>query len=224
MKRSMTFAALIVACLLMSQSLFAQLPVGFSTGVKGGLTFATLRGDTDDFGDLSYRQGFSAGVFARVNMLGLLAVQPEVNFVQKGAEAKAEETFLGQTFSVEQKANLNYIEIPVLLHFNAPVVPTLLDLSFYGGPAVGFKISESTTTTVNGVEEEDDSDEDSFKSNDFGLVLGGGVNLSSPGLPTIMLDIRYVLGLSNVLDNDPDALEDLSIKNGAITATLGLGL
>jgi len=72
-------------------------PVHLSPGIQAGLNFATFGGDDTDLfrealqgvpgasaADEGRRTGFTAGVFLVADFRGLLALQPELRFIQKG--------------------------------------------------------------------------------------------------------------------------------------------
>jgi hypothetical protein len=81
----------------------------------------------------------------------------------------------------------------------------------FGGPAIGFKLSDDFKQTVNGV---DFSDEDvpEWKSYDFGLVAGGAVQVGQ-----FFVDARYNWGLVNII-KDPDGNEKVKTRTFGVMA------
>ena len=103
----------------------------------------------------------------------------------------------------EGKLKFDYIEIPVLLKLRLPtghVHPFI-----FAGPAFGFTLKSA----LEGIELED------FPKSDYSAVLGGGLQLGR----SIHIDIRYTMGLQKL--EIPD-LEAIDLKNGVISATIGL--
>lgn len=159
----------------------------------------------------------------------------EVNYAQKGFNVNLEEDNLLK----KSKFNIDYLEVPVLLKFNPPVLP----LYFYAGPYFGLALKGNTEITdyeVDGTDmlnTLDDVDTDLFTDNsfykrsDFGVAAGLG---SQFGLGPIhaFVEGRATLGLSNLYDTETDAFQALvdqgaykdtdHLKNMAFT--LGVGI
>lgn len=163
---------------------FAQ----FSAGGRAGISFATLRGDW------STRTGFSVGGFFGHNFHEFFAVQPELQFVMKGARQ--------EDVDFEQEIKVSYLEllVPATL-----TLPTGRDVQprVYAGPAVALKLTckaevKSFRLVVAGDCDDPDVGRDA-KSIDFGLVFGAGVDFGV-GNGAITADVRYNLGLTNSND------------------------
>ena len=95
-------------------------------------------------------------------------------------------------------------------------------LNFFveAGPYLGMGIGKAKAETcVDGgdcetEETEYGSDEEQIKNPDFGAQFGAGVNINK----NISVDVRYVLGLSNLVN---DGTADDSWKNNAINIGVG---
>ena len=126
---------------------------------------------------------------------GLLNLQPEVHWMQKGS------TISDFNNGQDVTTTMNYLEIPLLLRLN---FGGSLKLFAFGGPSVGFLL---------GVKSDDDilKSED-FENTEFGLHLGAGV-----GFGSFEVDVRYLAGLSDVADSDGNLGE---VKNSAFGAGL----
>jgi hypothetical protein len=199
-KQVTTFFIVILICMLLIPNLiYSQLGVGIDKGIKVGLNMATLGGDDAEGPGvtLSSRTGISAGAFVVVN-LAMISIRPEVLYTMKGTKFEVN--------SVEGTAKLDYVEVPVLLQYNLPL-PGPISPSLFVGPALAFKLSAKQE--VNGTE----TDIDSVKSTDLGLVIGAGITLNN----MLTVDVRYVLGLSS-LDDSP--LEE-DKKNQVISLMVG---
>jgi hypothetical protein len=101
------------------------------------------------------------------------------------------------------KLKFDYLEIPVLLKIRIPtgsVHPFV-----FAGPAFGF----SLRALIDGVKISD------MPTADYGAVLGGGLQLGR----SIHIDARYTMGLQKLAIPDLDTID---LKNGVLSATLGL--
>jgi hypothetical protein len=101
------------------------------------------------------------------------------------------------------KLKFDYLEIPVLLKLRIPTGS--LHPFIFAGPAFGFNLK----ALINGVEISD------MPAAEYGAVIGGGLQLGR----SIHLDVRYTMGLAKL--EIPD-LDTIDLKNGVLSATLGL--
>jgi hypothetical protein len=180
-------------------------------GIKGGANAANINGSLfTEIEDLDWKNsvGFCAGVFLELNFGRILTIQPEVLYTLKGAKPTFEEGELSGT----EKLTFDYIEIPLLLKLRLPTGS--FHPFIFGGPAIGFNLTAKYKDIVDGETYEGDIDD--FKKLDYSFVLGGGLQLGS----SLHLDVRYTMGLQKLIQL-PD-LEAFDIKNGVISATLGL--
>jgi len=179
----------------------------FAIGVKGGLSMAGIRGDGTS--DWSNRNGFAGGGFFFLPFSDYFGLQAEVLYVTKGAVH--EEDFNGQP--LKTTLDLVYLEIPVLARLTIPtsvrVTPTI-----FAGPALGLKIKGQQEAEYQGQSTSEEIE--GLKSTDFGLVLGGGLDVDT-GYGKILVDLRYEFGLTNIL-------EEGDIKNGAFLIMGGYSL
>lgn len=141
-------------------------------GIKAGATFATLSNRSPDF---DTRTGFAAGISLDMGG-GVIGLAPELLYVQKGMTSD------GAPSSTAVK--LSYAEVPVLLKVALPI-PSLQPFA-YAGPSVSFRLSCEANDT--------DCDDDTIKSTDYGVVLGGGVKLGG----RFTLEGRFNWGLADI--------------------------
>lgn len=145
---------------------------GVKIGLKGGINLATYAGEDSD--DSALKVGPLAGVALNLGINDMLSVQPEVLYSVKGAQSEEDSKF---------KQNLSYIDIPVLLKFNAD------GLFFELGPQLGILASAKAKY------DDDDMDiKDGFNTVDFGYVAGVGYQLDGG----FNLGLRYNGGITNV--------------------------
>jgi len=205
MKRPVFILTAIVA-LLFSGSAFAQL--GINPGVKGGITISSFSFSEDAFDDIvSNRTGFLGGAFLEIDPLGPLGFQIEALYIQKGSQIDSLENLTPET-----EFNFTYVDVPVLVKLQlstpAPATP-----SIYAGPVFGFNLNAESE--ANG----ETSDEEDVKGTDVGLAFGIDLALGAAGTKFI-IDLRYMRGLTNILDGDGDS--DVEVKNNTFAAMLGV--
>ena len=170
-------------------------------GVRAGVDFMTFGGDDADGDDLGRRTGIMIGGFALVDLTGPFALQPELTYIQKGAESS----------DGDLTRKNDYIEIPVLAKFQLPVSgPASPNL--FAGPTLGFNVTAELEDDEGNTQ--DFGDETS--GTEFGLAVGGGVDFGL-GTGTLMVDLRYELGLTSIDDTDADQ----SIRNQGFVITAG---
>ncbi|MBD2768737.1 PorT family protein [Hymenobacter sp. BT664] len=143
-----------------------------SFGVKAGASLTTLTGSGSE--NVANKIGFNGGLLANVRFGDALAIQPEVLFSMKGSQFKDDSKY---------KTNLSYIDIPVLLQYNAD------GLFFEAGPQLGILASAKFT---NGDESEDIKK--GIETIDFGYAVGLGYKLESGP----MFGLRYNGGITNI--------------------------
>ena len=101
------------------------------------------------------------------------------------------------------KLKFDYIEFPILLKVRIPI--SSVHPFVFAGPAFGFILK----AVVDGIEIND------VPKSDYGAVLGGGLQLGR----SIHVDVRYTMGLQKLAIPDLDTID---LKNGVLSATLGL--
>ncbi len=196
---------LALGLLAMAYPLSAQ--IKFSKGIIGGANYSDFRGD--DSGDTNHRNGFSAGGFFRVSVLGIVALQPEVLYTQKGAKTKDTDG--------EIDLRINYIEVPVLLRLHLPIVGVPIFPTVFAGPAFSVKLSTHFRSVINGVVQEGSIEDlgGKVKSTDAGFIIGGAFDFGP-----VDLQVRYILGLSKI--DDTAAKKD--VKNKVLSLMAGISL
>ena len=201
----------------------SSLATGVKGGIKIGVSSAKLHGEDveelDDYlgEDLKSNTGICAAGFITINITEMFAIQPEVLYIKKGT--KYEEGINGETGTLW--FNLTYLEIPVLAKIMVPTQGSVKPFLF-AGPAVALKLSTKLKAEVGGDSIEVESEElnEMLKGTDFGLVIGGGldIGLGAPGTGSISVDIRYSLGLTNIFDVEG---EEIKVRNGAFSLMVG---
>lgn len=174
---------------------------GFQVG--GG--YAQLDGNPN-FDDSKFRLRF--GVFASARLDNNLSYQVELNYVRKGGYGEiVTVTYLGDSTWWDLEAQLDYVEIPVLL--KAQLAPKSEIRPFISG---GVYLAWVLEKHYSGAEYQP-------ANSDWGLTYGGGFQPVIHGR-TFIIEVRYTNGLKKIID-DP---RDYRLKNQTLSFTLGVGL
>lgn len=190
-----------------------------------GTTFSTI-GFSDElqnelFGSNNKSNvGIIGGVELGIGISDLFSIQTGVNYTQKGTKYEEGNESLS--------AGLNYIELPLLarVSFGSDKVKAYVN----AGPSLGFALGGKFKGESDGLSfEEDitfgDGEDDAFSNSvDFGLQFGAGIGYAvGPG--SIVLDLRYGLGLSNLFET-PDNVDRSLLKstNNVFAVSLGYAI
>lgn len=137
----------------------------------------------------SSRSGFQFGVLGESPVTpGLLYLQPELSFVQRGAE----NALFGQNI----KARLNYLEAGVLLKAKINIAESKPFLM--AGPHMGYLLSASGDGTGLALSRSN------FRSVDMGFDIGLGMGVAMTDRSEMLISARYSF---SVIDADPSANE-----------------
>ena len=192
------YLMIIVMAMMAAISVNAQSDNYSKWSMKGrvGGNLATITDAEDTKMKLDVTAGF--GVDYRISKNFALAL--EVNHDQFGAVDKKDDVDL----------MLDYFHIPLMAKFYATNW-----LAFEAGPQIGFlsKAKVDGHSNYAGIKVKD-----AFEKTEFSLPIGVSFepNISSGNLGTLVVDLRYHLGLSKV-----NKVGDNSSRNSAIILTLG---
>jgi hypothetical protein len=159
------------------------------TGLTAGINLSRFGGE--DVSDVTTdgRVGLAVGVFGSFLLSDAFAFQPELLFIQKGADFVAEDG-TGGAF------RLDYLQIPLLGRFRlstgeAKAVPFVTV-----GPAIAFRIGcDGGLNTPGGfvAQECEAISPSGVASTDFSLIGGAGVEISN-----LILSVRYDYSFSQL--------------------------
>ncbi len=203
------FAAVLLLAAVIPQPAAAD--VTFDLGVKGGISLAKVK-TSDEIFDWCNLMKPVLGVFFSLNLNEQFSVQPEIYLLKQGG--KYEEEIEGDTYKLIWL--FDYIHIPVLakvkLASDGEVKPII-----FAGPAFGYLVRARQKYYENGTLMDDEDVMEFLKKPNISAVFGGGVEIILEKL-LLILEVRYDLGLVNVLD-DPDD----SVNTNALMIMAGLG-
>ncbi|MCG2431397.1 porin family protein [Aequorivita xiaoshiensis] len=158
----------------------------FRLGVKGGVNFASVGGDftNNTRGVFEYH----LGGLAEFPVVTNLTFQPELLFSAQGSEHNTMATDGPRIIT-----KLNYINLPLMAKYY------LIDnFSVMGGPQLGYLVSAKNEITSSGFSGRSTTQENDLKDDisnfDFGLGIGAEYRLDLG----IFVQLRYVIGMSNV--------------------------
>jgi hypothetical protein len=173
MKITAKIASVLIALLLISGTVSAQLRFG----AKAGLNISSQKVSVLGFSLTSKAKiGPYVGVFAEYELNDEFILQPELAY-----------SSLGSTFDFDGESsstNLDYIVFPVVLKYR------ISNLSIGVGPQLGFLLSANYKNE--GITEESTDD---FKSTDFSALLNTDYEVNE----NIVIGLRYQIGLSNII-------------------------
>lgn len=209
------FAAVTTVLLFMGVLARPAAAQDVEVGLLGGVSIATFGGDAvPEEADPGSVTGLNIGALAQLPITDIISIQPELHYVQKGAELEGEG---GTTV----RFDLNYIELPVLLHVNVPT-ESRINFGFLLGPEVAFQTGcEVTFESAENEESFDCASERvdaslNFEDFDYGLIFGGSLGYGMPW-GEIFLSGRYDLGLAGLFPDDPEE----QLKNRAYYILVG---
>ena len=201
----------IVALVLMANTLTAQ---GSSSqihiGVKAGLNYSNIYDSQGEKYTADGKVGFAAGGFVSIPLGGLLGIQPEILFSQKGFQATS--SILGSNVTLTRTTN--YIDVPIFLAIKPSPMLTVLV-----GPQYSYLIKQTDvfTNPILNIDVNQDFNTDNIRKNTLCLVGGVDINLSN-----IVLGARVGLDMYN--NNGDGTTTTPRYKNVWAQATVGFRL
>lgn len=153
----------------------------------------------------SSRVGGMLGGWIGTHLGRLFTVRLEGYWTRKGAD-------LVESGNTVGSFTLDYIEIPLILRVNLPLV--VIKPALYAGPAISFKTKCAVEDLVDS--ESCEAAGATFQSTDFSGIIGAGI-----GLGPITLDVQYDRSFSDILDVDGATTE---VKNETWTLRAAFGI
>jgi hypothetical protein len=210
-------AGLVIASLFtFSSSAQAQDDMKARFGIKGGANLSNLY--IKDIDDTKSKFGLHAGVWAKIPVAALFAIQPELLYTTTGSKVGNYSVAGGPPNQVD--LNFNYIQLPILASLTAGPV------SIQAGPYFSYLLSANTKNVKvdnNGIPTDvtagRDLNEEDFNTIDYGLA--GGLALDIKGF---QLGVRYNYGLRDVGKNAIPGLYPNGSKNSVAQLYVAFGL
>jgi hypothetical protein len=209
-------AGLVIAALFtFSSSAQAQDDMKARFGIKGGANLSNLY--INDIDDTKSKFGLHAGIWAKLPVAALFAIQPELLYTTAGSKVGNYSVSGGPAQQVD--FNLNYIQLPILASLTAGPV------SIQAGPYFSYLMSAKTRNVRvdnNGIPSDlgtaRELDKSDFNTIDYGLA--GGLALDIKGF---QLGARYNYGLRDVGKYPIRGLYPNGSKNSVAQLYIGFG-
>lgn len=194
-----------------------------SFGIKAGISYAEFTFDYHLTGpskvgtaaNASRRQGIDIGLFIEYNPLPLIAISPELHFVQRGSQQRIPlfdeqgSPLLGIPAVIDYR--LTYISVPVLLRVHTSLGGSGLVLS--AGPSLNI-LADVAPDAERYIESFFQSE---FKSTVLGAEAGVGVEFGVPGSLSFLVELHFQWDINPALTS-----ESVDIKNRSISLVGGL--
>ena len=199
-------ALILMANTLTAQSSSSQIHIG----VKAGLNYSNIYDSQGEKYTADGKIGFAAGGFVSIPLGGLLGIQPEILFSQKGFQATS--SILGSNVTLTRTTN--YIDVPIFLSLKPSQMLTILV-----GPQYSYLIKQNDvfTNPIVDITVNQDFNTDNIRKNTLCLVGGVDINLSN-----IVLGARVGLDMYN--NNGDGSTTTPRYKNVWAQATVGFRL
>ncbi len=172
---------------------FSMLPaqIGLDMGLKVGANLAQIEANNLDEGTVvEPLQAYMGGLFLRLNLLSILSVQPEINYMQKGS--------IFNTANNEKSTfMLNYVEVPVLVKLNILSILGFLKGGIYGGVAYA-KLLDAKIRYEEGENATEMDIKDWYNEREDSYVGGVEVQLNLGALHMVV-DGRVTISQKNIL-------------------------
>ena len=209
-----------ISFIIISTNSFGQ---SITEGFELGLNSATVGGATN-YISLQSITAFNGGIFVKLDVASLFAIQPELLYTMKGYKLthKADDgpgPLAQPNYYVT--ANNSYLEIPVLLKLSTPSSAFgILKPNIFAGPEIAFELNGNVkyASTTSQLLQQDQGPPDS-KPTDFGIIFGVGADVNLP-TATLMFDVQYDLGIKAL----NFSWNSTNIRNKVITINAGIGI
>jgi opacity protein-like surface antigen len=218
------YTILIIAMIGLSVQNYAQTKI--SLGARAGLAFSNMSFSPDVSSQItkSSRTGFEFGAVAEFGFGKMFALQVEPMYATGGCKLSGP-LFNNGYYSINGKSTykLAYLEIPILFKVKIPVTGQVMPYAF-AGPNIGINLSAKETDEPDGYASQENDQKDYVSSVNFALDFGAGASFALNKATSLMLDVRYSLGLSNILsDKGKQSLgSDQSIKTNGLKIIAGV--
>lgn len=192
----------------------------YEIGVKAGVNSSDIQ--SGQVGGNERRQAYVGGGFIEADFAGPFAVEAELLYSQKG-----DETTIGGAGASQSrfKLKLNYIEVPVLVKLQGPLLGNA-EANFYAGPTIAFKVGESVEGLLPGTQLSGTL----AKPTDLGAALGVEFGFGL-GEGRFIVDVRFTPGFTQIRDDavlqagtDTFEIPDSDATNSVFSIMAGLSL
>ncbi|WP_419941139.1 porin family protein [Candidatus Palauibacter sp.] len=214
----------------------APLAAQTTIGLRGGISTATMSrdgpGPEGGAGLWESRSGVVSGIDVGIPLSGILDVRIGLGLAQKGGSTDAPRSItVGRSF-LDAMAELDYLQLSTLLRASTDAERGLLKMGVLAGPYVAVnhscdvEVRMHQPPTLSGLAWQSTVRQDlgtpcteaegtDFRSTDFGLALGAGVEVKLYDSLGLALDLIYAMGLS-AIDDDGNRNRHLAVQSGFV--------
>jgi hypothetical protein len=170
-----------------------------SIGFKGGINFsnAITSGPSTSVETVSGSTGFLFGGFIEIEMFRLVSIQPEALYTRKAAKS------VWLTTGMNAEYHFDFLAIPVLLKIN--FFSDELKPYLFIGPNIGILLSAQVDNKFTSGRIQTLDIKQNSKSIDFTIDVGGGAEYSISKESSILAELRYSRGLTNLTKKPPSS-------------------
>jgi hypothetical protein len=178
----------------------------FHASAMGGMTISKYGNFETPVNSFQNMKGVTAGLGGSWRLSNVLAVQPEIDYIEKGisfGKSEGTDAIGNPTGTFETLLVQQFLEIPVLLRWGMPTNGSLHPV-IEVGPFYSFELSERLKSTGSTTGSTDSS---ILKDSYYGLVIGAALNVDV-GAAQWVIDGRYepgFAGLGKVFGNADEA-------------------
>jgi hypothetical protein len=178
------FFSLFGVGVLLSLPIASPAQIGMRAGIRAGTNFSGYSSETSATSTRG-GSGLILGVIVEKNLLGPLDMQLELLYTQREITGSAGSESSGDSISWLSK--LEYVQFPLTLKVTGPVAG--FKAYAFAGPNLGVRVNPDGATAGG-----------TFENIDFGLDVGGGLEYPVLPLISLMLDLRYTYGITDVFN------------------------
>ncbi len=181
-------------------------------GPQIGFTASKLSLDQGDIQN-SMKSNFLFGAFVRMGKK--IYIQPEVNYYTQGSIFKTP-SISGGISPLEQEISLKSLQVPVNLGWRM-INLEIVNIRLFGGVVANFVLDKTVNTTSGDPNDYETAlVPDDFKDSNWQFDVGVGVDVLM-----FAVDVKYVGGLSNILNDVQFNGNSVTSKSNLFVVTLG---
>ncbi|MBK8444543.1 MAG: PorT family protein [Sphingobacteriales bacterium] len=198
MKHLFYITGVIIAFVCHCSVAYGQVSVGVHTGINSSKMFIRSDDDPQTVENTYWKTRFMVGIPIEIALSKHWALQPELNYVQKGWNFNAMDT-LGNHAEIDLR--FDYLELPLLLKYTKQWKKT--HFYAFGGPYFSYTnhIRASLSSVLGNPSETIKPKDIHFSSYDVGFYAGVGIGRKI-GIGTLSAEIRYGHSIANIMQKE----------------------
>ena len=228
MKISKLFS-LSVAILAITSNINTSQAQSLSMGIRGGANYSKLLGiDSSEF-----KTGIVGGITLNYQTAGKWSFSTDILYTQRGTtfQRNFADSLVDQTEKFEYDYSMNYVEIPVLFHYNFLSDSSKLKARAFFGPSLNVRVNAKNnikyTKVVNfgdsSVTTNTEGEQDLayiYTPLDYGFVGGIGATYAVTDKISASFDIRASYGLLDIREYLSESSK--AVRNANINILIGV--